>query len=298
MSGKKLKRAGHHYWPESLSQYWANSEGQTIRLAWNGEEVRSPPKNFGVLGDGHRVKVDGPWDSTIEPLFQNADSNFPGVVEYLSRLEANTASARAEWDKRLLAQPLPTDIRAQLGECLASLIARSPAFRNSMKIAADYYRDGLPYRDKQDEKNLIVLNINQHYGQMVNVLKGGGKLVVLFSDSAEFIFSEGFLSNIDGTFGSGGKCFVPLTPSMGVGFSAPGSYWTNPNNVTIRLSQAEVELCNEISQVYTQDYVYYRGQRPKIIPAFERREFLHFEYHQHKWFDALFAAVANFRPKR
>lgn len=166
-----------------------------------------------------------------------------------------------------------------------------------MKITADHYRDGSPYRDKQDEKNLIVLNINQHYSQMVNTLKSGGKMVVFFSDTSEFVFSEGFLNNIQGMFGSGGKCFVPLTPSMGVGFSAPGSYWTNPNNVTIRLSQAEVECCNEISQIYTRDFVYYRSQRPKIIPAFQRREFLHFEYHQHKWLDALFTAVAKFRPK-
>ena len=297
MHGKKIKRAGHHYWPENLSLHWADSEGQTTRLSWDGEETRSPPKNFGVLGDGHRVKVDGPWDGTIEPIFQDADSYLPGVVRHLSLLEAKTTSDTAPLNKRLLAQPLPSDIRAQLGECLASLLARSPAFRNQMKVTADYYRDGLPYRDKTDEKNLIVLNINQHYRKMVNSLKSGGKIVVFFSDTAEFIFGEGFLHNIDGMFGSGGKCLVPLTPSMSIGFFAPSSYWTDPNNATIRLSQAEVGVCNEISQIYTKDFIYYRSQRPKVIPAFQRREYLHFQYHEHKWLDTLFAAVANFRPK-
>jgi len=90
---------------------------------------------------------------------------------------------------------------------------------------------------------------------------------------------------------------VPLTPSMSVGFLAPSSYWTNPNNVTIRLSQAEVRICNEISQIYTKDFIYYRSQRPKVIPEFQCREFLQFPYHQHKWLDALFASVAKFRPQ-
>ena len=299
MHGKKIKRARHHYCPENLSLHWADSEGQATRLSWDGEETRAPPKNFGVLGDGHRVKHDGgPWDTTIEPIFQDADSYLPGVIKYLSLLESKATSDRTPFEERLLAQPLPSDIRAQLGECLASLIARSPAFRHEMKLTADYCRDGLPYRDKFDERNLIVLNINQHYSQMVNSLKSGGKIVVLFSETAEFIFGDGFLHNIDGTFGSGGKCLVPLTPSMSVGFFAPGSYWTNPNNVTIRLSQAEVRICNEISQIYTRDYVYYRSQRPEIIPAFQRREFLQLQYHQHKWLDGLLTTVTNFRPKR
>ena len=295
----QLKPELHHHWPKGLSKFWCDDEGQVNRLSSNGQLLRCPPKNFGALTDGHRIRFEDSdggsiWDSTIEPMFNNADSNLPHGVTYLLGLESKTGSDGLPLVGRLLGGSLDRNLRANLGESIASLIVRSPAFRNQMKINVDDLRQGIPYRDFNDERNLIVANLNQEFSGISKSLKSGGKLVVLFSDTNEFIFGEGFLHNLHGAVSSGQKFLVPLTPTMALAFTRPIRYMTHPEIVTLRLHANEVDICNEITQVYSKDYVYFRDQMPKLIPNFTDGSFQVFEYHRHEWLDNLLHFAANY----
>jgi hypothetical protein len=291
----RLSSSVDHYWPESISDFWKDSEGQVNRHSWNGELTRSPPKNFGGLKKGHQIRLDGLWDTTIEPQFNKADSNVPRVIKQLLSLDSKDRVESRPLQERLLGYTLTDDMRAILGEILASLIVRSPAFRNHKAITANFYRQGLPHRDSNGERNLIVANMNQDYQRIVQSLRTGGKIVVLFCDTTEFIFGDGFLNNISADSFSNQKLLIPMTPNMCVALSRPISYYSKPNTITVRLATEEVDMCNEITQIYTKDYVYYRNVRPKIVPEFSKRSFLELEYHRHPWLDNLLDEICRFR---
>jgi hypothetical protein len=53
-------------------------------------------------------------------------------------------------------------------------------------------------------------------------------------------------------------------------------------------------MCNDLIQVYTKDYVYFRTQQPMINAEFARREFLEMQGHGHVWLDRLLDAVVKF----
>lgn len=72
------------------------------------------------------------------------------------------------------------------------------------------------------------------------------------------------------------------------------SYMPEPNAVSIRLTPTEVRMCNQVIQVYSKSYVYYRSRMPEIISDFKIREFRMYEHHSHAWLDSLLDAVAEF----
>lgn len=294
---RKIPRQRHHHWPSSVSEFWVDADGKVSRLECNGALERRTPLNTALISDGHRVKLSGPWDATIEPLFQEPDDNFKYVINELLELRPPVVPLKSNLNERLFGRPIPDDLRQRLGECLASLIVRSPAFREQLWQGTAYTRNRFGFQadiSRIEKTNLTVLNMNQRYGGIKDSLTFGGKLVLLFSDGAEFIFGDGFLHNITGSFGSGLKCLVPLTPSMCVAYCAPITYRAKPNLVAISVHPEEVQLCNHITQVYTKDYVYFRSQQPVISTEFAKREFLLFESHRHKWLDWLLAGAAAF----
>jgi hypothetical protein len=300
---KQLKSAVHHYWPTCLSEFWADSEGQVNRLSWDGTRQRSQPKNFGGIGNGHRItfggdEADSIWDDTIEPMFDASDSNFPHLVTHLLGLESKTGVDQQPIQARLLGQNLDDQVRTKLAESIASLIVRSPAFRNKIKITVDSLRQGIPYMDSADAQNLILVNMRQEFEGIVKLLSSGGKLVVMYSDTSEFLFGEGFLHNLHGMNRIGPKFFVPLTPIMSLAFVRPSSYMSLPNCLTIRLRQDEVDMCNEVCQIYTGRYLYCRGDFPRVSEDFTSGQFLEFKYHRYEWLDDLLGNAADYREPR
>lgn len=291
----RLSPTKDHYWPISLSNFWKGIEGKTHRLSWDGTSHSTDPKKFGKVNRYHQIRDCGPWDMTIEPLFQRADDNIRVVVEYLQKLEPVSDIENLTASKRFLGHDMDVSTRAKLGEILASLIVRSPAFRNIRKITATYFRQGLLYRDNIDEQNLVVANMGRDYLRIVQSLKIGGKITILFSGKNEFIFGDGFLNNIEADINYNQKLLIPLTPNMSVALRQPISYFLSPNTVAVRLTAEEVDRCNEIVQIYTKNYVYYRSVRPNVIPAFEERRFLQLEYHNHPWLDNLLDETSRFR---
>ena len=69
-------------------------------------------------------------------------------------------------------------------------------------------------------------------------------------------------------------------------------------SVAGQLTAEEVDKCNEITQIYTRDYIYYRDHSPKILPSFTKCDFLELEDHMHPWLDNLLDEACRFREQK
>lgn len=194
----KLKTERHHWWPECLSQYWADSNGGTHWLLPDGSVRRSTPNNFGVIKNGHAIKLGAdpstpdPWDETFESEFQIPDSNFPSLVDWLRTLDCSDPDFDQPIAARIQPQSLSDAKFSALIQCLVSLAARSPMYRQKAVSLAEYYRGPLPERERNQ---LIGLNIRHAYRNAVQSIGGRGKAMVILSPEKEFIFGDGFYNN-------------------------------------------------------------------------------------------------------
>jgi hypothetical protein len=299
MDGKPLKTALHHWWPRGLSELWKDKEGKVTRISWEGKTLQAPPKQFGAITNGHHVKLNGPWAGTIEPLFDEADSALPSLVAKLERLSYADGKENAAINKRITPHEISSDDRKMLGEGLASLLVRCPANRNQLHLTTERIWGRAGDQVGKHDDTLIALNINQHYRQIVQSLERGGKIVLLRSGEREFIMGEGYLNTLAGyTVELQYRCLVPLTPTLAVLAFASSRYWTNPPICTLGLTAAEVNMVNDVTQIYSRDYIFYRNEAPKQIGAFTAREFRILEYHRFPWLDSVMQAVAGYAPTR
>jgi hypothetical protein len=280
-SANSLKSALHHWWPRSLSKLWANDCGSLTQLWWDGKEVCSQPATFGAITNAHHIKFghDSPWNSTFEHAFQYADEVFPDLAHWLRNLDIKRVGKRASFQKRFRAQRLSLERRRQLAECLSSLIVRSPASRNKIRITAEEHRAGLP--DQRASKTLIAASIYRGKDAIRRAFESAGKFVVLRTESEEFIFGDGFLHNfhVEPECIFPVRCLVPVLPTVSVLYVQPSAiiYRTHPELSTILLRREEVAILNDIVQIYSRDFVFYRNDKPRVIDEFSRHEFLEFE---------------------
>ncbi|RXD01706.1 hypothetical protein EQZ23_19465 [Sphingomonas sp. UV9] len=56
MTEPQAKR--HHWWPECVSKHWADTAGGVHWILPDGEVRRAKPASFGVIGNGHFIKLD------------------------------------------------------------------------------------------------------------------------------------------------------------------------------------------------------------------------------------------------
>ncbi|WP_321393051.1 DUF4238 domain-containing protein [Emcibacter sp.] len=289
-----------HYWPKALSKFWMDNEGKVCRLSSEGDLVRGAPAKFGVVGNHHYIDLEGPWSHSIESSFQAADDRISFVVDALNSLEAKPSNEEMAYMKRFKAGSFDSKSKNDFAESIASLIVRSPGFRHKLTLEQKAFRNeflpDLPFRDSNDLKVLELRNIQIKYPEMIASLRASGKIIVMFSDSREFIFGEGFLQDIDGPNPLlPCKCFVPLTPGMAIAFVRPsGPYFSMPEVVTIQLTPNEVNLCNEITQIYSRRYIYFRSEQPVISKEFTDNVYYFLDYSKHPWMDGLLAAAVNF----
>src|SRR4051794_39667206 len=101
-----VKTEKHHWWPGSLSKPWAREDGRVTQVMWNAEKVDGAPYGFGFSKNTHHLKLgeNNPWNASFEGDFQNADNEFPNLVDWLLRLEVKRTKSTLLID-RLLAQP-------------------------------------------------------------------------------------------------------------------------------------------------------------------------------------------------
>lgn len=290
-----IKTALHHWWPKGLSSFWVDDEDCITCISPDGEERRAPPAQFGGITNGHTVRLGESWSFSFESKFDAVDSRLPYLVTDLLGFEAKVAGSGLPYSERLRGHEITDEFMKEIGLALASLICRSPNHRNLIAKTSKYCQEKFGFKEAKSDKNLININISNKI-ELINRNFNGGKYIVAFSDENEFIFGDGFYTNMASESALGhSKTVVPITPTALVIYSRPTSYFTRPRLLTIRLGRAEVSLFNELVQVYSKNQLFFRSQRPAIGDAFKKNEFLQYKYHKVPWLEGFLEDVHRFR---
>lgn len=267
----------HHWWPLGVSNFWTEADGKINWITPAGEINRAHPKTIARISDGHNIRYDAPspWDQTFEQDFDNADGHFPEIIEWICELTQAHETAQ-EVSDGFKAHTVEDEQLALLTECLISLAVRSPKFRSHSVALAEDLRGPL---DPKERKRLAAANQLHAHNAIVKRIGIRAKYVVLFSQSREFVFGDGFPTSIsrwsmDGR--SGEHLLVPLTPAIAVLFAQPGHYTRDPRLMTKLVTATDVETINECVMVHAKDYVFFRSEKP---PLFE-----HYSIGQHQRF--------------
>jgi hypothetical protein len=280
----KIKSERHHWWPECVSEYWADAEGGVHWLSPDGTVRRSTPNNFGVIGNGHSIKMgsgsspESWWDSSFEAEFQNADSSFPRLIEWLSTLDHCSPPFDRPLESRIMAQPVTDEQFRMLFECIVSLAARSPMHRERAVGLAENLREPLAERERNA---LIGYNIRYALRNAMRNFSNYGKAMVIYSPEREFIFGDGFFHNLttQGEHWYNPQILVPLTPWMSVLFAKPITFGSEPRLMTVVTSADETSILNDVIQVYSRNMIFYRSEKPMIREEFMSGKHMIFRDH-------------------
>lgn len=276
---KRQKSERHHWWPQGVSERWKTAEGVTHWLKPNGETVTAPPKNFGVIGNGHFIKLGQqpedvtPWDENFESVFHTADNEFPRLIDWMEGLERRTDVDPRDVTGRYLAQTADDATLAALAESVVSLAVRSPMNREAACGLAERFRGPLPPRARI---SIIGLNMRLTQRRVSDTIGSRAKFCVIFSPEREFIFGDGFFSNIrsPGDALMIPRVLAPITPNLAVLIVRPQQYRPDPRLVTIVATPADVDAMNHAVHVYAKDALYFRSERPDVTDAFSRAQHL------------------------
>lgn len=265
----KLKSERHHWWPECVSQYWADDESGVHWLLPDGQIRRSTPNNFGVIGNGHHIKlgsdpaIGSVWDESYEHEFNTADTNFPSIIEWLNSLDRCNPPFDAPIAERIRQQSVEDSQFGVLIECLISLAVRSPMHREQSVSLAEHLRGPLP---EQARNSLIGANSRRTLKNAIRGMGSRGKAMVIYSPEREFIFGDGFFHNltVNGEHWHNPKMLVPLTPWLSVLFVQPTRYMTEPRLVTVVSSPTETDGLNFAIKVYARNNLFFRSEKPDV----------------------------------
>ncbi|MDX1922570.1 MAG: hypothetical protein SFW65_05540 [Alphaproteobacteria bacterium] len=269
----------HHWWPICISEFWKDTNGCTTRLSPSGEALCRPPKNFGVIGHGHTIKMSRKagettvWDYNFENEFDKADTNFPNVIKWLNSLRQEKRTNARNSIGRFLPQEVPEEMLGLLMEGLVSLCVRSPMNRNAAASIAEELRGGLGVRERN---TIIAANMRYQQRNIADGLGTRGKFAVIFSPDREYIFGDGFFQNLSSSIGLplNPEMLVPLTPSISVLFVRPHQYSAEPRLSTIVVSAQETDMMNHFVQIYAKDMIFYRQEKPVLAQEFYKGEHL------------------------
>jgi len=295
----KLKSAKHHWWPEGVSKYWKNSNGDVHRISPNGENLCIPPKNLGVIGNGHHIKLGKSpdestvWDESFEGQFDAADSSFPKVIDGLISISNEIKLQSGSLSSRFVKFDLNEKEIPNLVESMTSLVVRSPMTRSAVVQLAEQLRGPLP----EPEKNkLIGLNLRNGQRTLAGSIGQSGKFVLLFSPNREFIFGDGFYCNVT-SFANpifNPKFLVPLTPNLAVLYAKPVQYGVEPKFSSFVLQPDETDILNVAVQVYSCNEIFYRSEKPRITAFLSGGEHLRYSLTDNP-VDALIRSIPGVR---
>jgi hypothetical protein len=196
---------------------------------------------------------------------------------------------------RIKSYLLVSEDRDAFAEGLASLVIRSPAFRDRIRSSTNSFRRSFSQPDIGERDNLIALNMHQWYSNVVTDFRRA-YFAFLFSCKKEFIFGEGYLNNLSGpTHTSNLRAVVPLTPELAVVCFSGSGRAPRANVCSLVATEAEVLAINELTQIYTKDYVFFRSQRPDILNEFGRNKFLERPNHQDAEIESIISTVRSGR---
>lgn len=274
---KKTKSERHHWWPECVSQYWKDDAGGITWLSPDGSERRLTPPNIGVIGNGHFIKLGKesgehtPWDQNFESVFQNADSNFSQIISWLESLKREHRIGQPCRERFLPQNASDNDLFVKMIECITSLAIRSPMTRFSCISLAERFRGEIPEREKNA---LIAINMRDMHQRAIKSFGLRGKAAIIFSPNREFIFGDGFYHNLGtpSNTPASPRIFVPLTPRMAVLYAIPMQYTREPRISTLVVDADEAEQLNNVIQVYAKNALFFRSEKPSLLPDFLAEE--------------------------
>lgn len=296
MNQKPLKTELHHWWPRTLANHWTAGDGMVSVIRPDGTVHRAPPGAFGAITNAHHIKIGGPWDSTFEPIFNEPDNEMAEFVQWLATLETALGAPNRPMVERIAPHPLPEESAMQVARIAASLLARSPSIRASIKRTTEYYRHSFGLANPTADKSLIAANQRGLYDAYRKRMMHG-RWAILFSDELEFIAGDGFLHNFPASqdaLNSGLKLVLPILPTATIIYMLPMQYPTEPRLVTLRLGADEVQQFNAITQVYASNFLFYRDDKPQLTDAFRHGEHRQFQYHGHEWLDPLLDDLSQY----
>lgn len=277
-----------------------DQDGCVHWLLPTGEIRRVPPKNLAVITNGHHIKLGKspgevtPWDQSFEKVFQRADDNFPGVVDWLGSLSRSDRTG-ATLSDRFLPAKADDGMLSLMMECLVSLAVRSPRHRENAVSLAEHFRGPLP----ETERNaLIGLNIRHNHESMCKALGSSGKFVVIYSPHREFVFGDGFFHNLSAEPSAmhSPRMLVPVIPDITVLFARPSSYLTHPKLMTLTIGPSEAVTLNHAVQVYAKEALFYRTQMPDVTDEYRAHKHLRFASARNP-VDLLIDAIPGVAPR-
>ena len=276
----KIKAANHHWWPICVSKHWREENGLINRIQPNGRLSKGPPKKSGLIKDGHNIKLkqgedsSSPFDTSFEDEFDIADSNFPNVIKWLENL-VYTSKFDDHLEDRFIPQTCTKEDLDMLAECVVSLAIRSPQNREGYVSLIESI-GGEISSSKAIE---IKLNMIRKQREIVKLIKNSEvKFAVLYSNSKEFIYGDGFFTNIVGNVEAPNFPYmvVPITPNISVVMVKPSSYRPDIKLSTLVLRDSEIETCNHTIQIYSKKEIFYKSQKPNIYEDFRCEKHLRY----------------------
>jgi hypothetical protein len=296
----KLKSAKHHWWPRCVSRRWAAEDGKTGWIRPDGSTDRIPPKELGAISNGHHVKFgrkpedSDVWDFSFEKGFDAADSNFPSVITWLEGLDRKSIFDN-DLNDRFLPQSATDEQLSGLTESIVSLAVRSPMNREASVAVADLVSGVMPTRERN---NIIGLNMRTSQRIIADAIGTNAKFAVLFSNSKEFIYGDGFFHNVRAVhnYPHTPKMLVPITPNMSVIINRPTSFMVEPRLSTLILTGDEVDRCNQAVQVYSRQALFFRREMPILTENFICGKHLHYENVDNP-IDNLLRAIPGIPPR-
>ena len=279
---KNLNPSRHHFWPGSLSAFWADANGKAHRISNDGKKSYAPPYNFGGTYNSHHIKLGdtpSPWDENFEPQYGKFDGEFPKIIAWLRTLSINPPAGKSTLRERMAPQSATDEQLAKLLECLISLVVRGPKFRNSILRTTNHYRKEFRFVEEPNS-SLVALNQRDCQDSFTKALGGRGKFAVLASTGAEFIFGDGFYHNFNSPASAPmrPRILVPLLPDISIYYSRPLQYRSEPRLMTLSLTPDEVKFLNDTVQVYSKEQLFYRSEEPVLIDQFIQKEFLEYQH--------------------
>ena len=280
----KLKSERHHWWPECVSSHWKNEQGCVHWLSPDGTEKVLPPKNCGLIGNGHHVKLGAPgeatvWDHSFEAEFQLADSNFPVVVEWLKSIEFSDRRG-APISERFTPLQVPEEMLGHLVEGIVSLAVRSPQTRETGVALAEQLRGALP----EAERNVLIgSNLRGTQESVVRNIGTYGKFAIIYSPDREFIFGDGFFHTLIAGRNPPMSPYIlaPILPRISLLYARPNSYGVEPKVSTVVFDAEEATGLNDAVQVYARRSIFYRSEAPVIRDEFKAGRHLRYTHPNH-----------------
>jgi hypothetical protein len=219
------KNEVHHWWPEAVSKFWTDAEGQVNRIDSSGGLIRSPPKSFGGIRNDNNITFKSSptlWDMSFERSFAKADDAFPWLIKWLQTLSSPVPAKPGPLAQRLTPLTVEAGRLDTLAECLASLIARSPGFRDRVSKTSEYYRARFGFPDPKPDRTLVAAGVRGAQEAFSRMLRMGGKFVVLKAGEQEFIFGDGFLHNFSSLEQPmQARCLIPDARDRCILYAAP-----------------------------------------------------------------------------